>query len=821
MELLEYERKHLEALRSSLAECTVLLKSDGSFPLTEACELALYGSGARQTVKGGTGSGEVNSRFFVNVENGLEQAGFRLTTKTWLYEYDRMREGAKKAFLNTLKKRARANRTNVVIEGMGAVMPEPEYELPLDGTGDTAVYVLARISGEGNDREPVAGDVLLTETETRDILQLAGQYRRFLLVLNVGGPVDLSPVADAVPNILLLSQLGVETGAALADILLGKANPSGKLTTTWAAWPDYPTVGEFGDLNITRYREGIYVGYRYFDSAGVTPLFPFGFGLSFTDFECTDEKTELSGEEVTVSATVKNSGSRPGKQVLQLYVSKPEERLDHPFQELVAFAKTRELQPGEEETLNISFPVSELRSYDSEQAAWILEKGDYFLRMGCSSAETKPVARLRLEEEVTVRRVKNVCGVTDFADWKPRLERIDLFSPDVPILTIDPATIATQETVYPWKPETDTAAKQLDTDGLIRMNLGAYDPKAGVASVIGDAAFSVAGAAGETCGLTRELDLKPLVMADGPAGLRLSRDYAETENGPVSAGQAIPESILDVLPAPIRWAASKMGKKLPKNAEILHQYATAIPIGTAIAQSWNLDFAEACGDLVGDEMERMNVDLWLAPALNIHRSILCGRNFEYFSEDPIVSGCFAAAITKGVQRHPGRGTTVKHFAANNQEHNRYNSNSAVSERAMREIYLRGFELCIRASAPLALMTSYNLLNGTHTSGHRGLLQDILRCEFGYQGIVMTDWVISGVNDKRSVYPRADAGRVAAAGGELFMPGCGGDYKRIREALDRGILSEGQLRENIGHLIGRIRKQREAAGKTPAAGDERE
>ncbi len=807
MEMLDYEREHLAILRRHLAECTVLLKSDGSFPLAEAGEIALYGSGARMTVKGGTGSGEVNSRFFVTVEDGLEQAGFQLTTKAWLDAYDRMRAAEKKNFYKTLKKRAKQNHTNVIIEGMGAVMPEPEYSLPLDGAGDTAVYVLARISGEGNDRKPVPGDVLLTETEVRDILQLQRQYSRFLLVLNVGGPVDLSPVAGEVGNILLLSQLGVETGAALADILLGRANPSGKLATTWAKWADYPTVGEFGSLNDTRYHEGIYVGYRYFDSNGVTPLFPFGFGLSFTEFSVSGEKAELSADRVTVSATVRNTGTRPGKQTLQVYASKPEVMLDQPFQDLVAFVKTKELQPEEEEILTADFSLSDLCSYDASRAAWVLEKGDTFLRVGTSSTETKPIVRIRLEQEVLVRQGRNACGSTDFTDWQPDLQRIDMFAPDVPILTAEPAAIPQTVTDYGRKSDILPEAEAMTPEQLIRMNIGAFDPKAGLAAVIGDASRSVAGAAGETCALSKDLGIRPLVMADGPAGLRLSRDYAVTDDGPLSVGQTMPETVAELMPKPVRWLVGKMGKKPPKRAAILHQYTTAIPIGTAIAQSWNTDFAELCGDLVGDEMERMNVDLWLAPALNIHRSILCGRNFEYFSEDPVVSGVFAAAITKGVQKHPGRGVTVKHFAANNQEFNRYNNNSAVSERAMREIYLRGFERCIRDSAPFALMTSYNLLNGTHTSEHRGLLQDILRCEFGYQGIIMTDWVIAGITNKQSAYPVADAGRVAAAGSELFMPGSKADAGRMRDALERGTLSLPQLQKNVSHLLACMRELR--------------
>ena len=242
-------------------------------------------------------------------------------------------------------------------------------------------------------------------------------------------------------------------------------------------------------------------------------------------------------------------------------------------------------------------------------------------------------------------------------------------------------------------------------------------------------------------------------------------------------------------------------RKLPKGAVEKHRYATAIPIGTAIAQSLSIPFPETCGDIVGDELERFGVHLWLAPALNIHRNLLCGRNFEYYSEDPLVSGLTAAAVTRGVQKHPGRGVTVKHFAANNQEYNRVNTNSLISQRALREIYLRGFGLCIRESQPAAVMTSYNLINGVHTSESRELTQDVLRCEFGFQGIVMTDWVVEGpgmYNSRR--FPRPDPGNVAMAGGDLFMPGSKADYDRLLKKLRAGKLTRQQLERNATRML---------------------
>ena len=798
MELQAYEKKHLELLRTHLCECAVLLKSNGDFPLSGPCKLALYGSGACHTVKGGTGSGEVNSRFFISVEKGLREAGFMITSYPWLNAYDRILKEAHRRFVQEIRERAKKNHTMAVNEGMGAVMPEPDYEIPLDGEGDTAVYVLSRISGEGNDRKFEQGDILLSETEVRDILAAKRKYRRFMLMLNVGGPVDLNPVAE-VENILILSQLGVETGRVAADLLLGKAYPSGKLTTSWAAAEAYPKIGEFGNMNETRYREGIYVGYRYFDSASVRPAYPFGFGLGYTEFTVSDIDVALEGESLSVQASVRNTGARTGKEVLQLYVSKPQGDLDQPFQSLAAFAKSKELAPQEAERLSLRCRLSELASYDQGKAAWLLEKGNYLFRLGTSSRDTDLCAVVELPETVLVAQLKNCLGKPDFADWRPEKAAEPTIPEEIPHFSADPAAIS--KTLVDYEPirSVDPLIKGLTDQELAYLNVGAFNPKGGIMSVIGSASSSVAGAAGETAGTLKAKAVPALVMADGPAGLRLSRDYIEDESGAHSVGPTLPETMAEFLPKPAQLLLKLTEKKPDKHHQLLHQYCTAIPIGTALAQSWNLDFAKLCGDLVGAEMQRFGIHLWLAPALNIHRDIRCGRNFEYFSEDPLISGLFAAAITEGVQAHPGCGTTIKHFAANNQETNRYNSNSQVSERAMREIYLKGFEICVKQAQPHALMTSYNLLNGIHTSERRDLTEDILRCEFGYQGIVMTDWVILGMSNKASVHPNPHAGNVAAAGGDLFMPGSKRDYQDVLDALSDGRLSRQQLEINASRV----------------------
>ena len=805
----DMEKKHLSLLRSHLAECTVLLKTNGDFPLEKPCKIAAYGNGIRKTIKGGTGSGEVNSRFFVNVEQGLKNAGFTITTEAWLNAYDEMYAQARKNFIKQLKAEAKEKKTNAIMYGMGKTMPEPNYNLPLEGDGDVAVYVLSRISGEGNDRAAVAGDIKLSETEKRDILALNKKYPKFMLVLNVGGPVELSEVQE-VKNILVLSQLGVETGDALADILLGKQNPSGKLTTTWSAWEDYATIGDFGDHNDTYYKEGIYVGYRYFDSVGKKALYPFGFGLSYTTFETKTEKVALDGSQVTVLAKVTNTGAISGKETVQVYVSAPNGKLDKPYQDLAGFAKTDAIAPGGSAEVEISFDMRDVASYDEDISAYILEAGNYIVRVGNSSANTEIAAVIPVEKTVTVAQMKKCCGEPGFEDWKPENREIEAIPGDVKILSLDCDAVSVYAVDYSGEYEIEETVKNLTDEQLAFANVGAFDPKGGLQSFVGSSSTTVAGAAGETTAQLKEQGFAPIIMADGPAGVRVSPEFYRDEKGAHGVGNVgMPESMMEMLPGFVQWIMKKMagGSKLPKGAVLQQQYCTAIPIGTALAQSWNVDFAKACGDIVGAEMEAYGVHLWLAPALNIHRSILCGRNFEYFSEDPLVSGKMAAALTLGVQAHPGRGTTIKHYAANNQEYNRFGNNSHISERALREIYLKGFGICVRESQPKAVMTSYNLLNGRHTAESADLCGAILRREFGFKGIIMTDWVVGNgiMNSKQDIHPAVKPQLVAAAGGDLFMPGCKADYDNILKGLADGDLTRKQLEINASRIY-RMAKQ---------------
>jgi len=797
-----YELEHVNLLRKSLSECMVLLKKNGEFPLSAPGKIAVFGSGARHTIKGGTGSGEVNSRYFITVEQGLENAGFEIITKNWLDEYDCIAQKAKKEFVKDMKAKAKAAHVNVMAFAMGAPIPEPEYKISIPASCDTAIYVLSRISGEGSDRKAQKGDILLTDTEKRDILEINRKYSRFMLVLNVGGVVDLSEISE-VDNILILSQLGVETGAALADVILGKTTPSGKLTTTWSTWEDYSKIGEFGDDDDTRYKEGVYVGYRYFDSLGKRALFPFGYGLTFTEFRYRTTNICIEDTIVHVSAALKNVGALAGKEVLQLYVSVPEGNLDQPYQVLAGWAKTDELAPTEEAQVIIKFDLRDIASYEEATASYILEKGRYILRLGTSSVDTVVCGVLDFRETVTVRKVKNCLGTPDFVDYKPEKRGKDSDDEWKGVITLEVSSegFETEIIDYDYEYEIDPVIEALTDEELVYMNIGAFNASGAMANVIGNAAFSVAGAAGQTAILGRDKGIPSVVMADGPAGVRVARDYYEDAKGVHALGEIMPESMMMFVNAPIKLMLNLISKRKNKiKGEILHNYATAIPIGTAIAQSWNLDFAKMCGDIVGDEMRRIGVNLWLAPALNIHRDIRCGRNFEYFSEDPLISGKMAASITNGVQSHKGCGVAIKHFAANNQETNRYNNNSIVSERAMREIYLKGFEICIRESKPKSIMTSYNLLNGIHTSERRDLVEDILRREFGFDSMVMTDWVVGdGLLSKSQKHPGAVPYKVALSGNDIFMPGCQKDFDNVMEALREGKISREILRVNASRV----------------------
>lgn len=819
-EVEQREIDHMNISRELAGECMVLLENDGALPLKETGKIALFGNGVRRTVKGGTGSGDVNSRSIVNVEEGFKNAGFTVTSGSWLDKQGEMLDKSKGEYLEWVKAEAKkSSRSEFIIQfDHPYSAPAPVLITEEDckeADTDVAVYVIARNSGEGSDRYNREGDYLLFAEEKKNLEMVAAHFKKTIVILNIGGVMELSGV-KAIPGInaiLLMGQLGNIGGDALADVVTGKVNPSGKTVDTWAKnYMDYPSSAKFshnGSVHDEEYEDGIYVGYRYFDSFGIEPEYCFGFGRSYTDFSLQIDGAQAEGERVQIQATVRNTGSAyAGKEVVQIYYSAPQGRMDKPFQELAAYHKTSLLKPGESETMILTFAIKEMASYSEADAAWVLEKGDYVIRVGSSARSTEVAAVLTLAEEVKTQIGKNLFPLDiqlkeikpDTATAKAAYEKNSEGTGRVYHGSIQPSCIKAEHMVYQGKREeykTDQGKKltvqdvkngdctveelvaQFTVEEMADMCVGTL--RAGEGNVVGNASYTVPGAAGDTSSILKgSRGIKNMILADGPAGLRLQPHFKTTKDGKLLPGGSVMGDSFEPFDPDIN----------EDEVDNYYQYCTAIPIGWSLAQSWNTELAEWAGDMIGAEMEQFGVDLWLAPAMNIHRNPLCGRNFEYYSEDPLVSGKIAAAITIGVQKHKGKGTTIKHFAVNNQEDNRYFVNAHVSERALREIYLKGFEIAVKESQPLSIMTSYNLLNGIHTANSYDLLQAMARDEWGFDGTVMTDWFtsqdmpeITGKFQPR--YPISSSVGCIYAGNDIQMPGCRKNVDDIVEAVKTG------------------------------------
>ena len=823
-EIDEREIRNMNRARKIAADGMVLLENDGTLPLKNNMRrLAAFGSGVRQTVKGGTGSGDVNSRFVVNVEQGLEDAGFEITSKPWLDRH----EQSCKSHLDSYMAKLAALLQEKGPAGIAEVLADPyrDPDVPeiteediRTADAEIAVYVIARTSGEGSDRKVQPGDYELSERERQNLETLTAAYKKTIVILNIGGVIDTKYLRglDGVGAILLMSQGGNVSGNALADILTGAVTPSGHLTATWAEnYGDYPSAQTFsymnGDVADEYYTEGIYVGYRYFDTFGIKPAYPFGFGRSYTAFSVTTDAVAVSGQDVAVQVSVTNTGTEyAGREVVQVYYSAPAGKLEKPYQELAAFAKTKVLAPGETQKLTVTFPIISMVSYDEEQAAYLLEKGLYYVRVGTHSRNTHIAAALSLGSTVMAEQLTNrICADTDFASLsaqnavsytyegenheKSAATVIDITNSVPPlqktvycgepaVMHTDKETTITLDHVLAGQSTVEELTAQLSPEELAELCVGSARGGFGSTSIIGAASTACPGAAGDTTScLLDKRGIPNLVLADGPAGLRLSRSFVADAHGNVIPG--LGESAM----GGIEQLFGMVPPERPEDAVDYYQYCTAIPIATMLAQTWDVQAVEDAGDIVGEEMEIFGVTLWLAPGMNIQRNPLCGRNFEYYSEDPLLSGAFAAADTRGVQKHPGCGTCIKHFALNNQEDNRSHCNSHCGERAIREIYLRGFEIAIKQSKPLSLMTSYNLLNGVHTANCYELVTSILRDEWDFDGIVMTDWGTTGGGDMNPAvdnkYGFSDAAGCIKAGNDLIMPGSQEDVDAILRSLN--------------------------------------
>ncbi len=823
-EVSDREIKHSNLVRSLAGECMVLLENDHTLPMKlEQKKIALYGNGARHTVKGGTGSGDVYVRESVSIEDGLKAAGAVITTDNWLNRYTAIREEAKARYMEKLAQKEKETHKPIFALTMEIPFEEPELPDITDedisaSETDTAIFVIARNSGEGSDRLCQKGDYLLSDSETAALAKTARRYPVCIVLLNIGGIIDTTWLKENpdINALLLVGQAGNMGGHIIADVLCGKSVPSGKLTDTWAKdYNDYPSAKTFshnnGEVNEEYYEEDIYVGYRYFDTFGIEPNYCFGYGLSYTDFEITIQDVLLEKEDISVIAAVTNTGTEyAGREVVQIYYSAPAGELEKPSQELAAFAKSRLLKPGETQQMKIAFKASLMASYSEKEAAWIMEPGEYLLRAGNSARNTKICAGIILKEKAITAQVKNLFPDKEREAWrtlssKDAREEKQNVDGCAGRLSLNCHDITCQEAEYsqPNQPLQDSLSDRRLTAQDVKNNKATLEElvaqltveemadlcvgteridRENDKSIVGVASAVVPGAAGDTTSSLQEnRGIANLILADGPAGLRLYPCFATDKEG-------------NLLPGGEMFGEAALGPEVAKSDQTInyYQYCTAIPIATLLAQSWDMELIRKMGDIIGAEMEEFHINLWLAPGMNIHRNPLCGRNFEYYSEDPLLTGMCAAAATIGVQSHQGTGTTIKHFAANNQEENRMFTNAHVSERALREIYLKGFEIAVKTSRPMSVMTSYNLINGTHTANHYELLQNLLRDEWGFEGVVMTDWFTSQeigrmFSKYEPVYPISSSVLCIKAGNDLQMPGCQKNVDDIITAVKTGEL----------------------------------
>ena len=746
------EKEHKALARRAAAEGIVLLKNDGVLPL-QTRKIALYGPGSRMTVKGGSGSGDVHERHSVTIEEGLKNAGFEFPTTLWMDRFKSKCDADVNSWRGDLEEKIKKFNP---IQTMQMFIFIGEHPMPypactpvlpdeLTDETDTAIYVLSRQAGEGKDRRVEKGDYLLSDVEEESLRLLRKHYKKLILVLNCGSVMDLSIMDEIrIDAVLFYGQGGMEGGNALADILTGKVNPSGRLTDTWGCrYEDYPSADTFGHrngkLDDEEYAEGIYVGYRWFDKQNIKPRYPFGYGLSYTTF------TE-NGEEVTpdyVAVTVTNTGDYSGKDVLQLYISKPDGKLDHEKKALAGFVKTKLLAPGESQTLQIPYQLADIASFDESRSAFILEGGMYEIHLNdalCGS--------ILVEERI--------------------LETLKLIGNDQP-------TVIAEEVSPKVKA---LLGKLTDRDKCKLVTGGGYSIRC---------YNNVMGAAGRTCTKLLKKGIPNIVLSDGPAGLNVNQSTTVMPDGTPRYPEGLPKDW--------QWGwLNKVGPLLkgkPGKGKTVYRYMTAWPSETVLAQSWNTELLEEVGCAIGTEMLEIGVSVWLAPGLNIHRNPLCGRNFEYYAEDPLLTGKMASAVTRGVQRQGGVGVSVKHYCCNNQEDNRMGVSANVSQRALREIYLRAFRIAVTEGEPWTVMSSYNRVNGNYVCNSFDFCTRVLRQEWGFKGLVMSDW---------NATEQCSYAEAINAGNDLIMPGTSAVSKKLRQELQDGKLSRKALNLSAGRVL---------------------
>lgn len=759
-------QKHIDLSRKAATEGIVLLKNENNaLPLKKGEKIALFGKATIEYIKGGGGSGDVHCPYIRSIFDGFKMKEKEGKTSVYMPLVDFYKEYVEKESKNVLTQK-QIDAIWDVVNAMDfcterdemtydtfAKMHVKEAEVPEEliksasDWADTAIITISRFSAEGVDRRANGGDYYLSDLEKNLIDKATELFKKVVIVVNSGGIVDCEYFAenDKVQAVLYGWQGGMEGGAAIADVICGDVNPSGKLTDTIVKSYDcYPATKDFWEcFDHVDYSEDIYVGYRYFETVpGKRDCvrYPFGFGLSYTEFELSSKVCCESDGKIVAVVNVKNIGNVAGKEVVQLYYSAPQGMLGKPAKELCAYKKTKLLAPGEYETIVLSFNINDMASFDDlgkvRKSAYILEKGEYSFYLGTSVRDAQ-----KLDFSYTVGETK----VTEqLKQWcRPfKLEKRMLSDGSYEELPLGEEAYYYGEVaeIKAAAPEKETMFDEVGETISVDEFLKQYTLEELMDFVGGQAPTGVANT-GCFGGLKR-LAVPPVPTADGPAGLRL-----DPETG-------IP--------------------------------TTAWPCATLLACTWDPELIEKVGAGGGAELKENNLGIWLTPALNIHRDPLCGRNFEYYSEDPLVAGKSAAAATRGIQSQK-IAVSVKHFACNNKEANRFGSDSRLSERALREIYLKGFEICVKEGKPWTLMSSYNLINGQHTSESYELLTGILRDEWGFDGMVTTDW---GVKN--------DPVKEVKAGNDMKMHM--GYPEDLKAAYDKGELTRAELELCVKRIL---------------------
>ena len=741
-----------ELIRKSAAEGIVLLKNNNALPYSLDTKISIFGRCQLDYFYVGYGSGgDVNAPYFVNIVDGIKNAGGKLNE--WLLEY----------YKNYCKE-------NPAPHGFWGHWPMNFEEPSLDDEtvkkaseeSDAALIVIGRAAGEDRENTLTKGSYYLTDEERRLIDQVCKNFSNVTVLLDCGNVMDMSWILDyndRLRGIVYAWQGGMESGNAVADVLYGKVNPSGKLTDTIAVkYEDYPSAKHFGGKLFNTYVEDIFVGYRYFETfAKEKALFPFGFGLSYTNFDIEVLDFIEEKDKINIEIEVTNIGKVSGKEVVELYARCPQGKLSKPLMSLVAFDKTKELNPNESEKLTLSVPIYSLASFDDTgvtgyKYSYILEKGEYKFFIGENVRDVDEIGSIKYKEDKVLETLKAVCAPKEYIDRIVALEVNGSFIPKK--VALKPEKPYLRERILKNLPKEQ--GHIVHNFNFSQVRNGEISVEKFVSSLTNqelealsrgeggmDSSYGVAGNAGAFGGIIPKLNEKgvpAIITTDGPAGIRIRK------------------------------------------------YTSLIPCGTALASSFNTKLVEELATEMGKELRNAGSNVLLAPGMNIHRNVLCGRNFEYFSEDPLLTGKMASAYVKGIQSSGGS-ACPKHFACNNQEADRTINDSIVSQRALREIYLKGFEICVKEAKPLNIMTSYNKINGVWSHYNYDLVTTVLRNEWGFDGSVMTDWWMKHSQSHEFPNLRDNAYRVRSQV-DVYMPG---SFKKTEKKYK----TDNSLLETIG------------------------